>query len=121
MKWIYLTVGWISLGLGLIGIFLPVLPTTPFLVVSAFCFSKGSEKLHAWLLSLPHVGAPIREWENHRVIRIRAKVMATALMLISLTSLTFFSKMPMPGLAVLASIMATVMVFIWTRRSSPPQ
>jgi uncharacterized membrane protein YbaN (DUF454 family) len=120
MKWIYLTVGWISLGLGFIGIFLPVMPTTPFLVVSAFCFSRGSEKLHRWLLSLPHVGKPLREWEDHKVIRTKAKAMATALMLASLVSLSFVSKMPRIGFWITAGVMAAILLFIWTRRSAPP-
>lgn len=74
---VFIVFGIVSLSLGVIGIFLPVLPTTPFVLLSAFCFSKGSERLHRWLLSQPIFGPMIENWERYGVIPLKAKILAT--------------------------------------------
>lgn len=79
----FLTAGFVSLGLGILGIFLPLLPTTPLLLLSAWCFSKGSDRLHQWLLSNPHFGPIIRRWEDEGTIERRVKI--RALFLIAIT------------------------------------
>ena len=65
----FLTLGYVSLGLGVIGLLLPVLPTTPFILLAAFAFSKSSEKLHGWLLNHRLYGPLITNWQRHGVIR----------------------------------------------------
>ncbi len=72
--------GWISVGLGVIGVFLPVMPTAPFMILAAFCFSKGSEKLYGWITSHKAWGKGIRNWNEHRVIPTRAKILALSMM-----------------------------------------
>ena len=76
--------GSISLGLGIAGIFLPLLPTTPFLLLASACFLRGSERLHRWLLSHGRLGKYIRDFEAGRGIPARAKVVAIAMMWISI-------------------------------------
>ena len=66
---LFLTLGYVSLGLGIIGLLLPVLPTTPFILLAAFAFSKSSEKLHGWLLNHRLYGPLITNWQRHGVIR----------------------------------------------------
>ena len=68
-RFVLIAAGWISLALGLIGILLPVLPTTPFVILAAFLFSKGSPRLHGWLVSRPYLGRLVLDWERHGVIR----------------------------------------------------
>ncbi|MBD3392313.1 MAG: DUF454 family protein [Chitinivibrionales bacterium] len=74
------TVGVISLGLGGTGIFLPLLPTTPFLLVSAYCFSRSSERLHRWLLSHKWLGPYIKNYQEHRALPAGTKVVVLILL-----------------------------------------
>lgn len=69
-----LTLGFISLGLGIIGSFLPLLPTTPFLLLSAYLFSKSSKRWYNWLISLPKFGESIKNYNENGVIRLKAKI-----------------------------------------------
>jgi hypothetical protein len=69
-------VGTIALALGIVGILLPLLPTTPFLLLAAACYARGSERLHDWLLNSPVLGQYIRDYRERRAIRLRAKVAA---------------------------------------------
>jgi uncharacterized membrane protein YbaN (DUF454 family) len=72
--------GTLSLGLGIIGIFVPILPTTPFLLLSAGCYAHGSKRLHDWLLSLPRLGAYIRRYREGLGIPLGTKLFSLALL-----------------------------------------
>ncbi len=76
----YIAGGVACVALGLAGVVLPVLPTTPFILLAAFCFARASPKLHQRLLDSPSFGPMIREWEEHRAIPWRTKLTAIALM-----------------------------------------
>lgn len=77
MKNCFLTIiGAVSLGLGVAGMFLPVLPTTPFLLLSAWCWMKGSPRLHSWLMSHPKFGPYIKDFQEHKCISRRVKVVS---------------------------------------------
>jgi uncharacterized membrane protein YbaN (DUF454 family) len=99
-------------------LFLPLLPTTPFLLLAAFCFSRGSSRLHGWLLSHPTMGAIIRDWHERRVIRPRVKVAAAVALLVIMTPALIFGRFH-PALKA-ASVFAgvTAMVMIWRQPSS---
>jgi hypothetical protein len=73
---VFLTCGWTSLGLGVAGLALPVLPTVPFLLLAAACFLRGSERRHHWLVSHPVLGPPIADYLAGRGLRRRAKAVA---------------------------------------------
>ena len=73
MKFLYLIFGTLSLVLGIIGIFLPVLPTTPLLLLTAFCYYRGSERLYGWLMNHPQLGPYIKNFREHRMIPRRVK------------------------------------------------
>ena len=77
-------VGSLALALGVLGIFLPVLPTTPFLLLAAACYARASERFYLWLLRSPAFGPTIREWRQHRSIPYRTKWVAIALMTVHL-------------------------------------
>ena len=84
MKYILIILGSISLVLGVIGIFLPLLPTTPFLLLSAALYVRSSEKLYDWLISQKHLGTYIRNFHEHKAIPLRAKIISVAMVWITL-------------------------------------
>lgn len=73
---IWVITGALSLGLGITGMFLPVLPTTPFLLLTAWCWMKGSPRLHTWLMSHPKLGPYIRDFQEHKAISSRVKTVS---------------------------------------------
>ncbi len=78
---VYQSLGVLFLILAIIGVVLPLLPTTPFLLVAAACFARSSEKWHAWLLANGTFGPMIRQWEANRCISLRIKTIAILSML----------------------------------------
>lgn len=93
MRIVYLSIGILSLILGFIGIFLPVLPTTPFLLLSAYCFAKSSPRLYQWLISNKTFGPIILEWQESRTISPAVKKRAIFLIMTTFTiTILFFIK-----------------------------
>jgi hypothetical protein len=82
-NYFYLAVAYLAIGLGAIGVVLPLLPTTPFLLLAAWSAAKGSPSLHRWLYAHPHFGGALIAWERNRSVSVRAKWLACILMLIS--------------------------------------
>lgn len=80
---LWLFAGWCSLLLGLIGAFLPLLPTVPFVLLAAGCFSRGSPRWERWLLAHPRFGPWVRDWRVSRAVPLRAKQWAVAMMGVS--------------------------------------
>ena len=85
MKYLLITLGSICLALGVIGIFLPLLPTTPFLLLSAALYVRSSEKLYQWLIHQKYLGTYIRNFREHRAIPLRAKIFSISMIWITLT------------------------------------
>ena len=79
-RWLWGAAGGIALVTGFIGVFLPLLPTTPFVLLAAFCFSRSSPRVERWLLSHPRFGPMIQNWRAHRAIPLRAKKLAWVMM-----------------------------------------
>jgi uncharacterized membrane protein YbaN (DUF454 family) len=111
--------GTISLALGLVGVVLPGLPTTPFVLLAAACYAKASPRLHAWLLNHRLTGPMLRDWEAHRSLTRRTKTVAVSSMTL-MVSVSIWSFQGRPGvqllLLALGVIGAWVVLRIPTRR-----
>lgn len=117
MKLILFIIAWISFVLGIIGAFLPVIPTTPFLILSAFLFSKSSPRFHKWLLNLPLAGAGIRDWNENRVIRPRAKILCLTMIALSLGVIFWNQRIPYIVKILVTIILVSVGSFVATRKN----
>ncbi len=84
LRYSLLVLGWLSLGLGLIGVLVPLLPTTPFLLLAAACFLRSSQRLYDWLLAEPHFGPYLRHYLQGRGIPLHAKALAISMITLSL-------------------------------------
>lgn len=116
-KLIYLLSGFMLTAIGIIGAFLPVLPTTVFLIGALFCFAKSSPKLEVWLLTHPRFGASLVAWRRHGAISKRVKCMACCSMLISFILVCLLASLPLLAYAGIAILMGSGAYFIITRPS----
>ena len=110
--------GFSSLGLGVAGIPLPLLPTTPFLLLAAFCFARSSQRWHDWLVEHKHFGPPIKDWRAHGAIPLRAKIIASVMMVGAFLA-AFAVGAPPTALIAQLIILPLVALFIWTRPGGP--
>ena len=106
--------GWLSLGLGVLGVALPVLPTTPFVLLAAWCFLRSSPKWNQWIRQHSLFGPLIQDWEARGAIRRRTKVSAITLIAVSL-SLNWWAEIPLPVKLGLTLLLSGVTLFILTR------
>nr|WP_314570851.1 YbaN family protein [uncultured Pseudomonas sp.] len=99
LRYLLLGIGCASVCLGVIGIFLPIMPTTPFLLLAAACFARSSPRFHAWLLGHPRLGPLLKAYLNGEGIPLKAKVLAIGSMWISIAVSCWL--VPWPWLRVL--------------------
>lgn len=119
MRWAYFFSGWLFFLLGAIGVLLPVLPTTPFMLLALWCFSNSSERFHAWLYHHRFFGPPLQAWKTHRVIPLAAKIMSLSIMTLSFSYLLFFRQLALEWLLITAALMLYGAWFILTKPSKP--
>ena len=122
LRILWTVAGGLALLLGLVGIVLPLLPTTPLLLLAAFCFARSSPRLEMWLIEHPRLGPPIRDWRAEGAISARGK--GAALVAISATFLlSLVLQLPVKVLLIQAATLGAVTLFIVSRPSpkAPPR
>lgn len=118
-RWLYVLLGLFCVGLGTAGVFLPLLPTTIFLIIAAWAFARSSPRLHAWLYNHPRFGPTLRNWYAHRVVSRKAKTAAVIAMAASL-AITAWSTASPVVVAIVAVCLVAVGAYLITRPSAPP-
>ncbi|WP_246172763.1 YbaN family protein [Marinicella rhabdoformis] len=110
----WLLLGFLSAVLAAIGVILPLLPTTPFLLLAAFCFAQSSEKAHQWLLNHKTFGPLINDWQEHGRIRRKIKIVSVSMMII-MPPLSWLLGAPLWSVWVQIAVLCCVSAFILTR------
>jgi len=109
-KLIYNIMGTVSLAFAFIGVILPIIPTTPFVLLSAACYYKGSKRLHSWLSRNEMFGPIIRDFEEHGGMRKITKIKALTIMWTAVlaSALLILDTLTMQALVVLVAVIGTV-------------
>ena len=118
-RWLFLGFGWLNVGLGLIGVVVPGMPTTVFLIAALWAFSKSSERFRLWLWNHPRFGSTIRDWHEHKVIPYKAKIMATSMMAMSFVLVSVMAD-DMTKPLILLAVMTPAALYVNTRASVVP-
>ena len=119
MRPLFFTLGCLFFCLGFVGAFVPVLPTTPFMLLALWCFSRSSDRFHDWLYHHRVFGPPMQQWHEHRVIPAGAKIFALVFMSASMVYLFVFSSAPLWVKLLMTATVAIGAWFILTRPSVP--
>ncbi|WP_242342200.1 YbaN family protein [Anaeromyxobacter terrae] len=111
-RWALLALGWTCFVLGVVGAVLPLVPTTPFMLVALWAFSSSSERFHRWLYHHRVFGPPLQRWQRERALPFWVKLVAAGSMAASLAYATFALTVPGYALAAMAAVMLAGLVFI---------
>jgi len=113
LRTLLLGLGWLFVGLGMAGVVLPVLPTTPFILLAAACFARSSERFYAWLLDSRVFGPLIRDWREHHAIPRRARWIGIGAIVVFLGSSVAFFVAVLWLRVLLLAIGAGLVVFLY--------
>lgn len=83
LRWLLFAAGWVFIAIGIVGVILPGIPGTIFLILAAWCFARSSPRFEHWLLTHPRLGPPVRQWRERGAIAPRIKAIALASMALS--------------------------------------
>lgn len=117
----FFSLGLIFVAIGGLGVILPVLPTTPFMLLALWCFARSSQTFHDWLFHHKIFGPPLQRWEQHRVIPLGAKIFALTSMTASAIYVLLVPRPPLYASAMMLAFMGYGAYFILTKPSRPPE
>lgn len=109
---ILLIIGWLAIALGTLGVFLPLLPTTPFILLAAWCFSRSSPRFHHWLLHRSWFGPYLRHWQQHKAMPPGAKSRAIAVIIVTFAVSLWLVDITWVRILLLA-MLACLLFFMW--------
>jgi uncharacterized membrane protein YbaN (DUF454 family) len=109
--------GWFNVGVAFVGVILPGLPTTPFLLIAVWAFARSSDRFHDWLYNHPRFGPSLKAWRDHRAVSVRAKVLAVLTMALSLLYAIFFVAEDWVMPTLMACLMLPTAAWLITRTS----
>lgn len=115
MRVAFVCLGCLMLALGIIGAFLPVMPTTIFLILAAWCFGKSSPRLEAWMLDHPRFGPGLRRWREEGAVPRKAKLMAVSGMSLGYALFWIEAKPGLPLASVVAVFMVSAAIYVVSR------
>jgi uncharacterized protein len=121
LRLIYLGLGWLFVGLGVIGIIMPIFPTTPFLLLAMWAFSRSSPELAEKLRNHPKVGRFICGWQDHGVIPPIGKIMSVTMMTVMAAYVLYIGLLPLWAALLVCAVLVFVAVYIVSRPSAPPK
>ncbi len=121
MRVLYFILGISFFSLGAIGAVVPGLPTTVFMLLALWAFSRSSKRFHDWLYHHPLFGPPLQQWHVHRIIPKKAKILSTGMMALSLIYLTLFTNIPVWLKTATFLVMVYGAWFILTKPSEIPE
>lgn len=120
MKMLFNILGTLALILAILGVFLPLLPTTPFLLLASACYLRGSQRMHRWLLSNRLFGEYLRNYQEKRAIPLRAKIVALLMMWGSILFSAWLVE-PLPLKLMLLAIAACVSIYLLRMKTLAPE
>jgi len=120
-RWALIAFGWLNVVIAIIGIAVPGLPTTVFLIIAFWAFSNSSERFQTWIWNHPRFGPSIRDWHEYRVIPLRAKILAVSMMSLSFSYLVIYIAEDFVLPMIMAMIMIPAGVYVVTRDSKRPE
>ncbi|UTC46189.1 DUF454 domain-containing protein [Treponema vincentii] len=119
MKYIWLAAGCLFLGFGLVGVVLPILPTTPFILVAVFCFAKSSERMHRWLLSTQLYQKHVKKFNETRTMTLKEKITILAVASVMLLAGFYFSKQIYARILIIIVMCIKYYIFIFKIKTAP--
>ena len=120
LRWLLIGIGWLSIAAGIVGLFLPLVPSVPFLLLAAVCFSRSSERFHCWLLEHKQLGPMLRDYLTLGSVPLKAKLTALAMVWISFpTSAFLFVSAPWLKISLLALATAITLYLLYLPTSAP--
>ena len=117
---ILISLGWLCVGLGFVGVFVPGIPTTIFLIIALWAFTKSSEKLRHWLLNHKRFGPILNNWQEHKVVPRRAKILMVVLMSLAVI-LFYYSSQSLILTIGLIIILVSVAIYVISLPSKVPE
>lgn len=120
LRWLLVAIGWVAVVAGVIGLFLPLVPTVPLLLLAAACFARSSERFHSWLVEHDHLGPLVRDYLSGKGIPQKAKWMAVGMVWVTVPTSAFLFVPVFWVKLLLLAIAAGVTMYLFRLPTSPP-